>query len=64
MPMITISGPVAEIECKRKLAEGLTRVAAEAYGLPADAIIVIIQENPQENVARGGVLLADRRAKS
>lgn len=63
MPLITISGPVAEIERKRKLAEGLTRVAAEAYGLPPDAIIVIIHENPPENVARGGVLLADRQRK-
>jgi 4-oxalocrotonate tautomerase len=54
---------VAEIERKRKLAEGLTRVAAEAYGLPPDAIIVIIHENPPENVARGGVLLADRQRK-
>lgn len=63
MPLITISGPVAQIERKRKLAEGLTRVAAEAYGLPPDTIIVIIQENPQENVARGGVLLVDRQRK-
>lgn len=64
MPMITVSGPVSDVERKRKLAEGLTRVAAEAYGLPPDTIIVIIQENPQENVARGGVLLADRQRKS
>jgi 4-oxalocrotonate tautomerase len=62
--MITVSGPVSDVERKRKLAEGLTRVAAEAYGLPPDTIIVIIQENPQENVARGGVLLADRQRKS
>lgn len=60
MPVITVSGPVADIECKRKLAEGLTKVAAEAYGFPAKAIIVIIQENPRENVGVGGVLVADR----
>jgi 4-oxalocrotonate tautomerase len=64
MPVITISGPVTDIGRKRKLADGLTRAAAEAYGLPADTIIVIIQENPRENVARSGVLLADRRPKS
>ncbi len=63
MPLITVSGPPSDIECKRKLADGLTKVAAEAYGLPADTIIVIIQENPPENVARSGVLLADRHAK-
>ena len=64
MPLICISGPVTDVERKRKLADGLTRVAAEAYGLPADTIIVVIQENPPENVARGGVLLADRQRKS
>ena len=61
MPTITISGPVVDLERKRKLANGLTAVAAEVYGLPKDAIVVIIQENPPENVARGGALLIDRR---
>ena len=61
MPMITVSGPASDIACKRKLVEGLTRAAAEAFRLPADTIVVIIQENPPENVGRGGVLLADRQ---
>ena len=62
MPLITVSGPPADIERKRKLAEGLTRVAAEAYRIAAEHMIVVIQENPPENVGLGGVLLADRRA--
>jgi len=62
MPLITVSGPPTDIERKRKLAEGLTRVAAEAYGIAAEHMIVVIQENPPENVGLGGVLLADRRA--
>jgi len=60
MPLINVSGPATDVGRKRKLAEGLTKVAAEAYGLPPDAVIVIIQENPPENVALGGVLIADR----
>ena len=64
MPIITVSGPAADVERKRKLAEGLTRVAAEAFGLPVEAFVVIIQENPPENVGLGGVLLVDRRSKS
>jgi len=64
MPLINVSGPAIGTDRKRKLAEGLTKVAAEAYGLPADAIIVIIQENPPENVATGGVLVADRHREA
>jgi 4-oxalocrotonate tautomerase len=63
MPTITVSGPASDIDRKRKLVEGLTKTAAEVFGLPADAIVVIIQENPPENVARGGVLLVDRQAR-
>ena len=60
MPMITVSGPAIDVDRKRKLAEGLTKVAAEVYGLPAQAFVVLIQENPPENVGLGGVLLVDR----
>jgi len=64
MPTITVSGPATDVGRKRKLADGLTRAAAEAYGLPLESIVVIIQENSPENVARGGVLLADRQPRS
>jgi 4-oxalocrotonate tautomerase family enzyme len=62
--MITVSGPATDVAHKRKLVEGLTKTAAEVFGLPADTIVVIIQENPPENVARGGVLLTDRQPRS
>jgi 4-oxalocrotonate tautomerase len=64
MPMITVSGPPADMAHKRTLVEGVTKAATEAYSLPADTIVVIIQENPPENVARGGVLLVDRQPGS
>ena len=64
MPMITVSGPATDVAHKRRLVEGLTKAAAEAYGLPKETIVVIIQENPPENVARGGVLLLDRQDRS
>lgn len=60
MPIITVVGPAVGIEEKRKLAKGLTDTASAVYGLPEDAIIVLIQENPPENVSRGGVLIVDR----
>jgi len=63
MPIVTVSGPLLDVGRKRKLACGLTRVASEVYGRPAEQIIVLIRENPPENVAIGGELIADRQAK-
>lgn len=60
MPIITASGPALDVDSKRKLADGVTRVAAEVYRRPAEQIIVIIEEKPPENVAIGGTLVADR----
>ena len=60
MPNISIEGPpIKDLDIKRKLVKGLTKVAAEAYGLPAQKIRVVIRENLLENVARGGELLLD-----
>lgn len=61
MPIVTASGPHLTVEQKRQLADGLTKVASEVYGHPAEHIIVVIRENPPENVAIGGKLVADRR---
>jgi 4-oxalocrotonate tautomerase len=62
MPLIHISGPPLDVEAKREMARGLTEVASKVYGRPAPHIIVTIQENPPENVAVGGRLVADRDA--
>lgn len=62
MPNIVIDGPIIkDLEKKRKLVEKVTEAAVEAYGLPKEAIVVIIKENPPENVGVGGKLIADRR---
>ena len=60
MPIINISGPSLDAEQKRQMARGLTDVAAKIYRRPAQHIIVIIHENPPENVSIGGTLVADR----
>ncbi len=64
MPIVTVSGPRITVEQKRKMARGLTEVAAEVYGRPPGHIIVIIEENEPENVSIGGKLVADRQAES
>jgi 4-oxalocrotonate tautomerase len=62
MPTITVEGPVlASLDKKRELVRGMTDVAAKVYGIPAQAMVVLIRENPPENVGLGGELLADRR---
>jgi 4-oxalocrotonate tautomerase len=59
MPLITVEGPPVPVETKRKLVEGLTKAAIEAYGIPE--IIVLIKENPPDCVGLNGELLCDRR---
>jgi len=61
MPTITVEGPhIKDLDKKRKLVKELTESASEAYGLTKEKIIVLIKENPPENVGVGGQLLIDK----
>ncbi|UCD85455.1 MAG: tautomerase family protein [Deltaproteobacteria bacterium] len=65
MPNITIEGPpIKELDKKRRFARELTEAAVKAYGLPKEAIIVLLKENSPENVSVGGELIVDRHQKS
>jgi len=59
MPTIMVEGPKIDVEKKRQLVKKLTEAAVEIYGI--EHIIVIIRENPPENVGISGELLADRK---
>ena len=61
MPYIEVGGPKRDVETKRKLVAKLTDLIAEIYGVPKEAITIVIQETPPENVGSGGVLLADKQ---
>ena len=64
MPTISVEGPpMADLNKKRELVKGMTEVAAKVYGLPPEAMIVVIRENSAENVGIGGQLLADRKQR-
>ena len=64
MPNISVEGPpLADLDKKRELVRGMTEVAAKVYGLPPEAMIVVIRENSAENVGIGGQLLADRKKR-
>lgn len=59
MPTVIIEGPRICLTRKRSLIRKLTVVVASAYDWPLENIVVILRENPDENVARGGRLLID-----
>ena len=61
MPNITIDGPpVKDLDKKREFVKELTNAATKFYGIPPQAIVVVINENPPENVAVGGELIVDK----
>ncbi|MDD1777758.1 MAG: tautomerase family protein [Candidatus Helarchaeota archaeon] len=60
MPNVTIDGPKIEnLEIKRVLVKEVTDALEKAYKLPRQVYIVIIKENPSENVGVGGKLVID-----
>ena len=60
MPVIMFETSPMSKDQKRKLAEGFTKVAAEATGIPESAFYVFIKENDPDNVGVGGKLLSDK----
>lgn len=61
MPTVTIEGPSLPLDNKRQLVLSITDMISRSYKWPAERIIVIVHENPDENVARGGILIADKK---
>lgn len=60
MPVITFDGGKLNKAQKAELAKIFTENAARVTNIPAAAFVVFFKENDLENVATGGVLLADR----
>jgi 4-oxalocrotonate tautomerase family enzyme len=60
MPNVYIDGGKLETDVKRVLAREVTDALEKAYKFPRQSYVVIITENPPENVSVGGKLLADR----
>jgi 4-oxalocrotonate tautomerase len=57
MPIITLTISPRNEEVKEQLIAKLTETAAEVTGIPAQKFIVVIDENPRENIGVGGVPL-------
>lgn len=64
MPNIEIDGPpLKDLDKKRKMVKEITDAAEKAYGISREAFVVVIKENPGENVAVGGELISDKYGK-
>ena len=61
MPVVTIDGGTLSTEKKRRLCSDITNALEAAYGLPKSAYVVLIRENPGENVGVAGELICDRQ---
>jgi 4-oxalocrotonate tautomerase len=62
MPNITVEGPAVSADKKRELATEITDIASRVYGIPKQGFVVVIRENPPENVCVGGRMVCDDRA--
>ena len=61
MPNVTIDGPgIEDVEVKRTLVKDITDALEKAYKMPREVFVVVIKENPPENVGVGGKLVIDR----
>jgi len=60
MPYVSIrvAGKLTK-EQKQKISKGVTDVISEAANKPKEAILIFIDENSRENIAKGGVLMED-----
>jgi len=56
---IRVAGRLSKKQ-KKKIVKGVTRVIAEAADKPRDAILIFIDEDARENIAKGGKLLSER----
>jgi len=62
MPSATIEGPkIEDVEIKRVLVKEITDALEKAYNLPRQVYVVLIKENPPENVGSGGQLILDKK---
>ena len=62
MPSVKIEGPkIEDVEIKRVLVKEITDALEKAYKLPRQVYVVLIKENPPENVGSGGHLILDKK---
>lgn len=62
MPVITIAGnDTISVEDKREMVKKVSEIVADSYGLPIEAITVLVQAYSKESIGVAGELLSDRK---
>ena len=56
---IRVAGKLSRKQ-KKKIAKGVTKVIAKEANKPASSILIFIDEEQRENIAKGGILLDDQ----
>ena len=60
MVVITIECPFLSIGKKEIMVKEFTQSACQNIGIPIDDVIIFIREDPNENIAQGGVILSEK----
>lgn len=55
---IRVAGSLSK-EQKQKIAKGVTEVISEVANKPKEAVLLFIDEESRDNIAKGGVLVGD-----
>lgn len=62
MPVVTIAGNDGlSTEKRREMVKEVSEIVSKAYDLPIDAITVLVQGYPKENIGVAGELLSDKK---
>ncbi|MEA2114118.1 MAG: 4-oxalocrotonate tautomerase family protein [Thermodesulfobacteriota bacterium] len=56
---IRVAGKLSRKQ-KKKIVKGVTRVIAKEANKPESSILIFIDEEQRENIAKGGILLDDQ----
>ena len=64
MPTAYVEGPALSPEKKKQLGVEITDVLERVYGLPRNVYVVIVRENPPENVCVGGKMVSEMRGEN
>ena len=59
MPIITISSMQQDVDKKREIVEVFTREYSRITGVSTEAITILFQDLPAENISKNGRLLSD-----
>ena len=63
MPIITIEITPQPYEKKAEIAKVFTEELHRITGIPTAPISILFHEQPEENIASGGVMLKEKHAK-